>query len=129
AQRGADMVKQMLTFARGDTGERVSVQLTHVIREMEKLARETFPKSIELTARVAPELPPITGDATQIHQVLLNFCVNARDAMPNGGRILITADTVSLDEPAARLILGARPGPYVRLRVQDTGTGIPQEII
>ncbi len=129
AQRGADMVKQVLAFARGHEGEKVTLQLKHVISEMEKIARETFPKSIELKARIGPHLQPIQGDATQLHQVLLNFCVNARDAMPNGGRISIEAENVSLDEAAARQILGARPGPYVRLQVIDTGLGIPQEII
>ena len=129
AKRGADMVKQVLTFARGQEGEKAPLTLKHIIQEMEKIARETFPKSIELRTDVAQDLQCIEGDATQMHQVLLNFCVNARDAMPDGGRILIEAGNVVLDEAAAKGILGARPGPYVRLRVSDTGTGIPQEII
>ena len=129
ARRGADMVKQVLAFARGQEGEKVTIQLRHVIREMEKIARETFPKSVEVKASIRSDLLPIKGDATQLHQVLLNFCVNARDAMPDGGRILIEAENTILDEPAARQILGAAPGSYVRLLVKDTGTGIPQEII
>jgi PAS domain S-box-containing protein len=129
AQRGADMVKQVLTFARGQEGEKVILQLKHVIRDMEEITRETFPKSIEVNATIARDLRPIKGDATQLHQVLLNLCVNARDAMPEGGRILIEAENVSLDEGSVRHFLGAEPGAYIRLRVQDTGTGIPQEII
>ncbi len=129
AQRGAEMVKQVLAFARGEEGDKLPIQLKHVIRELEKIARETFPKSIQIKANLATDLHAIMGDATQLHQVLLNFCVNARDAMPDGGAILITAENVTLDEPAARQILGARPGPYIRLRVKDTGTGIPPEIL
>ncbi len=129
AQRGADMVKQVLAFARGQEGEKVPLQLKHVIHELEKIARETFPKSIELTTNIGANLRPIIGDPTQLHQVLLNFCVNARDAMPDGGYIRIEAENITLDEPSARLILGARPGAYVRLRVKDNGTGIPQEIM
>ena len=129
ARRGADMVKQVLAFARGQEGDKLPLQLKHVIHEMEKIARETFPKSVELQVDIGADLQPIMGDATQLHQVLLNFCVNARDAMPDGGTILIEAENVTLDEPSARQILGARPGPYVRLRVKDTGTGIPQEIM
>ena len=129
AKRGADMVKQVLSFARGQEGEKAPLQLKHVIRELEKIAKETFPKSVQVRASIGAGLQPIMGDATQLHQVLLNFCVNARDAMPDGGTILIEAENVTLDEPATRSILGARPGSYVRLRVKDTGMGIPQEII
>ena len=129
AQRGADMVKQVLAFARGQEGDKTTLQLKHVIREMEKITRETFPKSIEVQAHIAADLRPIQGDATQLHQVLLNLCVNARDAMPTGGRILIEAGNVTLDEAAAKQLLGALPGTYVSLRVTDTGTGIPQNII
>ena len=96
---------------------------------MEKIAKETFPRSIEVTASIGADLRPIKGDATQLHQILLNLCVNARDAMPDGGRIHITAENVRLTEAEARQMLGARAADYVRLRVQDTGMGIPQEII
>ena len=128
-QRGADMVKQVLTFARGQDGEKVLLQLKHVIREMEKMARETFPKSIEVQSDIAPDLQPIKGDATQIHQVLLNLCVNARDAMPEGGSILIEAKNIVLTEEWIGRLMKAAPGPYVSLSVTDTGTGIPPEIL
>ena len=129
AQRGAGMVKQVLAFARGQEGERVVLQLKHLIREMEKIMRETFPKTITLQSHIAPDLLTIKGDATQMHQVLLNLCVNARDAMPDGGELAIQAENVTFDEAAARRILGAKPGPYVSLRVTDTGTGMPPEVI
>ena len=129
AQRGAGMVKQVLTFARGQEGEKVVLQIRHIIREIEKIMRETFPKSVEFKTHIASDLTPIKGDPTQLHQVLLNLCVNARDAMPEGGELFIEGINVTLDAEAAGRILGAKAGPYVSLRVCDTGAGIPPEII
>ena len=129
AKRGADMVKQVLTFARGTEGEKMLLQLTHLIKEMQKIAKETFPKSIEIRTSLDRELAPIQGDATQIHQVLLNLCVNARDAMPDGGSITLEARNVTFSEAEAQRLLGAKPIPYVALRVTDTGSGIPPEIL
>jgi PAS domain S-box-containing protein len=129
AKRGADLVKQVLTFARGHEGERVAVQLSHLIKEMDKIIHETFPKTIRIRTRICQDLAPVLGDATQLHQVLLNLCVNSRDAMPDGGEIVIQADNVTLDETTAKKIVGARPGRYVALSVSDTGMGIPAEII
>ena len=129
AKRAADMVKQVLAFARGQEGDLVVLQLKHVIRDMEKIMRETFPKSIDLEIYIASELPTVKGDATQLHQVILNLCVNARDAMPNGGTLRIRAEPKQLSESEAGRILNARPGPYVCLTVTDTGTGMPAEVI
>jgi nitrogen-specific signal transduction histidine kinase/CheY-like chemotaxis protein len=129
AKRGADMVKQVLTFARGQDGERVVLQLKHVIREMEKMANETFPKSVRVSSHTASDLQPIKADATQLHQVLLNLCVNARDAMPDGGSIHIEAKNIVLTEEWVGRLMKAAPGPYVSLRVTDSGTGIPPEIM
>ncbi len=129
ARRGADMVKQVLSFTRGREGDKSPLQLKHVIRDLEKILRETFPKNLELKVNLSADLPPIVGDVTQLHQVLLNLCVNARDAMPEGGQILIAAGKINLTEMEAKQVLGAQPGNYVRLQVQDTGSGIPQEII
>jgi len=128
AQRGAAIVRQVLTFARGVEGERVTLQPRHLLREMEKLAAETFPKGIRIDSDVASDLFPVLGDATQLHQALLNLCVNARDAMPNGGVITLAAANVVLTKEAAEKIPGAQPGSYACLRVVDTGTGIPPEV-
>src|SRR5438094_9167212 len=91
ARRGAEMVKQILSFARGVAGERVLLQAKHLVNEMVKLIKETFPRSIHVTMKICDGLRPIVGDATQLHQVLLNLCINARDAMPDGGVLSIEA--------------------------------------
>jgi PAS domain S-box-containing protein len=127
ALRGAAIVRQVLTFARGVEGERVLLQPRHVLREMEKLAAETFPKGIRIDSHVAADLWPVLGDSTQLHQALLNLCVNARDAMPGGGVLTLEAANVVLTKETAGKIRGAKPGSYACLRVTDTGTGIPPE--
>jgi PAS domain S-box-containing protein len=129
AKRGADMVKQLLTFAKGAEGERLLLQPRHLFKEMEKLIGSTFPKNIELRTSYAKDLWTILGDATQLHQVLLNLCVNARDAMPNGGTLTLKAENVEIDTVYADAITEAKPGHYVVWRVMDTGTGIPPEIL
>jgi len=128
AQRGAAIVRQVLTFARGVEGERAPLQPRHLLTAMENLAAETFPKNIKIETDVAADLWPILGDATQLDQALLNLCVNARDAMPGGGILTFSAANVVLSKEAAEKIPGARPGSYACLRVTDTGTGIPPEI-
>lgn len=127
AQRGASIVKQLLTFGRGLKGERIPLQLGTLVREMLKLMRETFPKDISLRTRLSPEVPLVTGDATQLHQVLMNLCVNARDAMPVGGELLLSLEPVTLDPAAAAAIPGARTGSFVVLGVSDSGSGIAPE--
>jgi two-component system, cell cycle sensor histidine kinase and response regulator CckA len=127
AERGASLVKQVLSFARGVEGERVSVQMRHIIKDLIKVLRETLPKSISVEFNLAPDLNTITGDATQIHQVLMNLCINARDAMPNGGTLKISAQNSYLDENFARMHPQAAAGRYVLLVVSDTGMGMPPE--
>ena len=129
AQRGADMIRQILTFARGAEGERVALQPAHLIREMQKIAEETFPKSISVRAELASGLWVVSGQATPLQQVLMNLCVNARDAMPQGGTLSLAAENVTLDERTARANPKARPGPYVLIKVADTGSGIPPEVM
>jgi len=129
AQRGADMVRQVLSFARGVEGRQMEVQVKHLIDEIEKIARDTFPKNIDVRASIPRDLWTVVGDPTQIHQVLLNLCVNARDAMPQGGALVISAENVALDAHFAGLIHGAKPGPYTLLHVEDTGAGIAPEIM
>jgi two-component system, cell cycle sensor histidine kinase and response regulator CckA len=128
AQRGADVVRQVLTFARGIEGERALLQPRHLVNEVIKIIKETFPKTITLSYRLADDLWPVTGDVTQLHQVLLNLCVNARDAMPSGGNLSLKAENILLDE-AAVLLHGAKVGPYIVMEVKDTGPGIPPEIM
>ncbi|MEY2439869.1 MAG: hypothetical protein QOI34_1254 [Verrucomicrobiota bacterium] len=129
AKRGASVVKQVLTFARGVEGERVLINPSHLIEEMVDLARKTFSKSIEIKSRYPENLWSIEGDPTQLHQVLLNFSVNARDAMPQGGSLIIAAENFEVDEHYASISPGAKAGPHVLLRVSDTGTGISREVI
>lgn len=127
AKRGADLVKQVLSFARGVEGKRITLQLRHIIVELAKVLRETFPKSIEVVTDIPKELWTVSGDSTQLHQVLMNLCVNARDAMPNGGTLKIVAENLFIDENYARMNLEAKQGPYIVITVSDTGVGIPEE--
>ncbi len=129
AQRGAEMVQHLLSFARGVEGERVSLDPRHLLREAKQITKETFPKSIQIFTKIPSELWMISGDATQLHQVLLNLCVNARDAMINGGTLTLAAENVWIDESYARMHLEAQVGPYVVFTVSDTGIGIPAAII
>lgn len=126
AQRGAGMAKQILTFVRGCQGEMVILQPKHLIREIVKIINDTFPKKVTVEARLAPDLAQVRGDATQLHQVLLNLCVNARDAMPQGGTIRIEARNVVIETASNR---ATKPGTYVLFRVSDDGEGISPEII
>ena len=128
-RRAADMVRQLLTFAKGAEGARVSVNLKHLLKEMQGIIKGTFPKNIDTSIRFTHDLSPVLGDATQLHQVLLNLCVNARDAMPMGGKLSIEADEVEVDALYAASVPGANSGHYVRVRIRDTGAGIPAEII
>jgi len=128
-RRGADIVRQLLLFSRGTNSPREEVNVTLVVRELRRMMAETFPKSISISTQAPTDLWPVHGDQTQLHQVLLNLCVNARDAMPQGGRLKVTAENVHVDEDFAALQFEARPGPYVFLRVSDSGTGIQPEII
>jgi PAS domain S-box-containing protein len=129
AQRGADIVKQVLTFARGAEGERLLLQPTHLINDMAKIATETFPKTIAVRTSFSENLWPIEGDPTQLHQVLLNLTVNARDAMPAGGAVTISARNFPVDEHYASMTPDATAGPHVLIEVKDTGMGIPQHIL
>ncbi|WP_414575801.1 response regulator [Anabaena sp. CCY 9402-a] len=127
AKRGADLVKQVLSFARGVEGKRITLQLRHIIVELSKILKETFPKSIKIVTDVSKELWTVCGDSTQLHQVMMNLCVNARDAMPDGGTLTIMAENLLIDENYVRMNLEAKPGPYIVVTVSDTGVGIPEE--
>ncbi|WP_199290227.1 PAS domain S-box protein [Leptolyngbya sp. FACHB-36] len=128
-KRGANLVKQVLSFARGVEGERVILEIKHLIREIKQIVKETFPKFIELQTDLATDLWTLRGDATQLHQVLMNLCVNARDAMSDGGVLRIAAANLIIDEGYARMHLDATTGPYVVITVSDTGSGIPPDVV
>ncbi|ATC65034.1 hybrid sensor histidine kinase/response regulator [Nibricoccus aquaticus] len=129
AKRGADMVKQILLFVRGREGEREPFRLEHLIKEVHHLIQETFPRSIAIRSRFAADLPFVLGDATRLHQVLMNLCVNARDAMSTGGELTLTLERRTLDASAAALIPGAIVGDFIRLSVSDTGPGMSPEVL
>ena len=129
ARHGANMVRQVLSFARGVEGRRVDVQLRHVVHDIDKIARDTFLKHIIVTANVQPDLWSVVGDPTQLHQVMMNLCVNARDAMPDGGTLLISARNVEVDAQYAGLNPDAHVGPYVVLHVEDSGMGMTPAIL
>ncbi len=129
AKRGAEIVRQILTFARGAEGDRGPVSLRHLIGEMVRMAVGTFPRVIEVRERVTKGLWMVRGDATQLHQVLLNLSVNARDAMVSGGVLTFGASNVVLDDAAVQGQPGLKAGPHVRIEVRDTGIGIPPGIL
>lgn len=127
--RGAEMVKQVLSFARSVEGNRLRIQVSHLLKEIKKIADETFLKNITVRTTLPGDLWLVEGDPTQLHQILLNLAVNARDAMPQGGTLTLSASNVMLDQHAANMDLDAAPGPYVVIEVEDTGTGTPPEVI
>ncbi len=130
AKRGAELVKQILAFASGVEGKRVSLQIRHLLAEVFQVVRQTFPKPIEIHRDIpATDLWTVAADATQLHQVLMNLCVNARDAMPDGGILTIAAKNKFLDPDYARINLEAHSGAYVSISVADTGMGIPAELL
>lgn len=129
AVRGADLIKQVLTFARGASGERSLVRPDQMMIEVQKILRETFPRSIRITSVVDDDVWSVIGDVTQLHQVLMNLCVNGRDAMPAGGELRVRMSNAVFTERDVRTLLDVKPGKYLIIEVQDTGKGIPPEII
>lgn len=129
ARHGAAMVKQLVTFAKGVEGERLLIQPRHLFKELASMISCAFPKNIEVRTKYENAPLTVLGDATQLHQVLLNLCVNARDAMPKGGILTLEVGHADLDEIQPGMPPEAKPGRYVVCHVKDTGTGIPPEII
>ena len=127
AERGASIVKQVLTFARGADGDRVLLQPIYLVQEIVKIAEKTFPKSIDVHANFPEDLWAIVADPTQLHQILLNLCINARDAMPGGGTLTLDLENFEVDAHYASMTTGAQAGPHVLFEVRDTGTGISRE--
>jgi PAS domain S-box-containing protein len=129
ARRGADMVGQVLSFARGVEGRRIRIDIQPLIRDLVKIADDTFPKNILTRTEIEAHLWPTDADPTQLHQVLINLCVNARDAMPGGGNIIIRASNAAIDAHYAAMNIEAQAGKHVCIEVEDTGTGMSRETI
>jgi PAS domain S-box-containing protein len=129
AKRGAGLVRQILEFAHSTTGEFQLTQVSHLVRDIIQLMEETFPKSIRIERKIRADSWPVHGNPTQIHQVLLNLCVNARDAMPQGGTLRIGVTNRELDEEQALALPGAQPGKWLVIEVADTGTGITPDML
>ena len=127
ARRGADIVKQILGFARGLHTDRVPVQTRHLLRETAELMQQTFPKSIRVKINLARELWLVEGHGAHLHQVVMNLCLNACDAMPAGGTLTLQAENLVVAEALAAQSPNARPGPHVVWTISDTGTGIAPE--
>jgi len=128
-KRAADMVRQVLSYARGVEGRRVEVQLRHLVREMEKIIKETFPRNISIAVHLPARFPLVEGDPTQIQQVLMNLCINARDAMPTGGTITLAVRSLFVDESLAVQHNKGRSGDFVLIEVEDSGEGIKPDIM
>jgi signal transduction histidine kinase len=129
AEQGKDLVERVLAFARGAEGERVPLRTAELIGDVSKILVETLPKNIDFQVRIPNDLWSVIGDAAQLGQVLMNLCINARDAMPAGGKLMIRARNRYLVEEERRLAPGAPQQRYVRVTVDDTGAGIPREVI
>ena len=128
AKRGAQMVKQVLAFGRGVQGEALPVQPLQIAKEVGQIIRETFPRSIHFSLQCGHEPWTIKGNPTQLHQIVMNLCVNARDAMPNGGFLSLELRNTTLDASDSAQNPAAVPGPYLVIKVTDTGSGIPTAI-
>jgi len=129
AQHGAALVRQLLAFARGAVGQHTDLKLQPLLQDFVGFVAQTFPRGVELTLE-SPQQPwTVRGDATQLKQVLINLCLNARDAMPNGGRIAIRLENQILDEETAKNLREVKPGAHVILLVTDSGTGMPPAVL
>ena len=129
AERSRDLIDQVLTFAKGTAGERAPLGTSNIIADVAKIVREVVPYNISLDLDLPEDLWSVIGDATQIHQVMMNLCINARDAMPEGGNLLITAANQILNEDDVRVNNGVKPGRFVEISVTDTGIGMAPELM
>ncbi len=129
ARRGADMVRQVLSFARGLEGQRTLLRPPQLIKEVQHIARDTFPKYISVQVSAPENTWSLLGDPTKLQQVMLNLCVNARDAMPNGGNLTLTSTNLEIDSQFAAMHPDAKPGAYVVLEIADTGVGMTPEVL
>ncbi|KAF0249972.1 MAG: PAS/PAC sensor hybrid histidine kinase [bacterium] len=128
-QRGAELVQQILSFGRGLESEAITLQVGHLVKEVEKIIRETFPKNIRTITYLAKDTWAVSAVTTQIHQLLMNLCVNARDAMPEGGSLTISVENIFVDETYTQINADSKVGPYVCISISDTGEGIAKNIL
>jgi two-component system, cell cycle sensor histidine kinase and response regulator CckA len=130
SKRGADLVKQIIAFARGIESERMTLQLADVLQEVLAFARQSKAENIEVEVNIDDrDLWLVAADATQLYQVFLNLCNNACSAMPNGGKLTVTTSNRSVDATHTEMNLDARVGAYVAVTIADSGVGIPPESI
>ncbi|MEI8019434.1 MAG: PAS domain S-box protein [Schlesneria sp.] len=129
AQRGAGLIQKMMSFAGGIRGDRSPVRIDQIVNETRGLMEHTLPKSIQIESTVDVECPTVSGDSTEISQILMNLCINARDAMSDGGKLLIEAKPITLNGNSAKLHPEGKPGSYLLLSVTDTGTGMSSEVL
>ncbi len=127
-KRASDLIRQILTFARGVQGERVPVQTLHLMRDMQKVISQTLPKTITMSVDIPKNLRHVSADATQLHQVLMNLCINSRDAMTEGGTLIVSASNVDIDDAYLKMAHAPSQGPHICIEVKDTGCGIKQEL-
>jgi PAS domain S-box-containing protein len=128
ADRAAILTRQLLAFSRRQILEFRVLHLNSIIRDMGKMLHRVIGEDIELVTLLAEDLGKVRTDSGQIEQVILNLAVNAKDAMPNGGKLIIETANVDLDEEYAHAHIGMKPGSYVRLSVSDTGAGMKPEV-
>ncbi|MCC9602402.1 CHASE3 domain-containing protein [Stieleria sp. JC731] len=129
AERGGQMIKKLLAFAGGEDGPRAKIDIADVLNEAHGILQHTLPKSIDLTVAGDEHLLSVNGNATEISQIIMNLVINARDALPDGGRIEITAENAFVDSVRAKQSDDLKKGPYVLIRVRDNGEGIEKHHI
>lgn len=128
SERAKDIVKQLLTFSRGAEGKKIIVQPKHILLEIKSVSESAFPKNINIEFDLPNEMATVIGDPTQLHQVLLNLVVNARDAMPHGGTLRVKARNEKVEQLLTTQTGELGAGDYLTITVSDTGTGMSPEI-
>jgi two-component system cell cycle sensor histidine kinase/response regulator CckA len=129
AQRGAELIKQVLTFARGAVGDRVPTQVRHLLKDMINVLKEIMPKNVSVNFDIQSDLWPVHADPNQIYQAVMNLCINGRDAMQAGGVLTLTASNLEIDENYAQINPLAVPGSYILITVADSGHGMTRDVI
>lgn len=128
ADRAAGLARQLLAFSRRQTIQPRVLNLNELVSNLQKLLGRVIGEDIELRTALRPDVAPVLADPGQMEQVLMNLAVNARDAMPEGGKLIIETRNVTLDESYTAAHAGVKPGPYVLLTVSDTGTGMTEDV-